>query len=193
MKLSPFNRPTSMDKELLASVIEEGDIVIDATCGNGYDTFFLAEKVGDSGKVYAFDVQSSAIETTNKRLYDNGLSDRVKLVNQGHENIKEIVDEQVTCIMFNLGYLPGSDKKVVTQPKSTIQAIEHGLDLLEPSGLMTIVVYPGHETGNKEAVSVEQFISTISQEMFDVRKINILNYRNNPPYLIGIHKKEAKK
>jgi len=44
-------------QQLLKATVEEGDTVVDATAGNGHDTLFLAQLVGDSGQVYAFDVQ----------------------------------------------------------------------------------------------------------------------------------------
>lgn len=41
----------------LRDYIREGDICVDATAGNGGDTEFLCRLAGESGKVYAFDVQ----------------------------------------------------------------------------------------------------------------------------------------
>ena len=40
---------TDINKFYLENIINEGDIVIDATMGNGYDTRYLAEKVGEIG------------------------------------------------------------------------------------------------------------------------------------------------
>ena len=45
---------------ILEEYIEEGDICIDATAGNGGDTEFLCQKVGETGNVYAFDVQENS-------------------------------------------------------------------------------------------------------------------------------------
>jgi len=63
-----IKNPVYMVQDILKNVVEKGDTVVDATCGNGYDTVFLARLVGEEGKVYAFDVQSQAIETTKDRL-----------------------------------------------------------------------------------------------------------------------------
>ena len=57
-------RPTLLAHELIRPFIREGDLVIDATCGNGHDTLFLAECVGASGKVLAFDVQEIAVASS---------------------------------------------------------------------------------------------------------------------------------
>ena len=48
-------------KYLLNKAVTSGDIVVDATLGNGHDTLFLAKLVGESGRVYGFDVQEHAI------------------------------------------------------------------------------------------------------------------------------------
>ncbi len=40
-----------------AGFVRTGDVVVDATCGNGLDSLWLARAVGRSGKLYAFDIQ----------------------------------------------------------------------------------------------------------------------------------------
>lgn len=77
---------TDINKFYLENIINEGDIVIDATMGNGYDTRYLAEKVGEKGFVYAFDIQEEAIKSTRKKLEKEGYTDRVVLIFDGHEN-----------------------------------------------------------------------------------------------------------
>ena len=52
-----INKITEVNKIFLEKIIEKGDVVIDATMGNGYDTVCLGNLVGNTGKVYAFDVQ----------------------------------------------------------------------------------------------------------------------------------------
>jgi ubiquinone/menaquinone biosynthesis C-methylase UbiE len=52
-------------------VVLPGDIVVDATCGNGNDTLALAKLVfadGAQGSIYGFDVQDIALETTSALL-----------------------------------------------------------------------------------------------------------------------------
>ena len=98
--------------ELLGEVLREGDLAIDATAGNGNDVAFLAEQVGNSGKVYAFDLQQDAIEASAKLLAKKSL-ENVELYPCGHESMVETIPSkilgQVTAVTFNLGYLPGGD------------------------------------------------------------------------------------
>jgi hypothetical protein len=53
----------------------------------------------------------------------------------------------VTGAVFNLGYLPGGDKSIVTNPNSTIDAIEQLLQIMAPEGIIVLVIYHGHEEG----------------------------------------------
>ena len=74
MKLGRFlTKITDINKLYLENVIAEGDIVVDATMGNGYDTKYLAEKVGDNGFVYSFDIQEAALKSTKKKLEKENL------------------------------------------------------------------------------------------------------------------------
>ena len=104
---------------ILEEYIEEGDICIDATAGNGGDTEFLCEKVGETGKVYAFDVQEMAIAHTRERLEKANLSARAELILDGHEKMQTYVKEEVKAITFNFGYLPGGDHKIATHPSTS--------------------------------------------------------------------------
>ena len=63
-------------RELWDKLSLEGAFVIDATVGNGYDTVYLAGKVGETGREYGFDVQMEAIGATRARLNEAGLLDR---------------------------------------------------------------------------------------------------------------------
>ena len=100
---------------ILEEYIEEGDICIDATAGNGGDTEFLCQKVGETGNVYAFDVQEMAIAHTRERLEKANLSTRAKLIQDGHEKMQTYVKEEAKVIIFNFGYLPGGDHKIATR------------------------------------------------------------------------------
>ena len=58
------------EKSFILQHIKSGDTVADFTMGNGYDTLFLSQTVGETGKVFAFDIQPSALASTEKRLED---------------------------------------------------------------------------------------------------------------------------
>ena len=93
-----------ISKNVISQVVKSGDICIDATAGRGFDTAFLCELVGESGKVVSFDIQQSAIDSTAQLLAERGFSDRAELVLGSHTDMdKYATPESVSCITFNFG------------------------------------------------------------------------------------------
>jgi len=134
--------------DFLREAVNPGDVVVDATMGNGHDTAFLASL---GARVFSFDVQSAAIENTRKLLNERGLG--ANLVHDGHENACKYI-KVLKAAVFNLGYLPGSDKSVITKPVTTIRAMEKLCGMLQTGGRIAVVVYPGHDGGAQEADAV---------------------------------------
>lgn len=180
---------TDINKIYLEKIVKSGDIVVDATMGNGYDTKYLAEVVGKDGFVYSFDIQESALVSTRKLLEKSNLDNIVKLIHDGHENILNYVFEQVSCVLFNLGYLPRANHDIITKPETTIKSIEGSLKLLKPNGVVSIAIYTGHEGGLNERNAVYEFAKNLSQDEFSVMECAFLNQVNDPPQLLMIEKK----
>lgn len=182
-----LHRVLPFSKRLIQQVVTPGDTVIDATAGNGNDTQFLAEQVGPTGKVFAFDVQQQALDATRKRLGE--LNERVSLVLDSHAHINQYVEAPISGAMFNLGYLPYSeDLSIITKAESTIAAIDTCLRLLKKDGIMTISVYDGHKGGPEERDALLQYVQQLHQGDVHVVKYELLNLRHNPPFLIAIEK-----
>lgn len=178
--------------DLLRNTINEKDIVIDATCGNGNDTLFLSELVGNDGQVYAFDIQETAIHNSQIKTAEAGYTN-VRYLLDSHANINQHLPEhligQVSGAIFNLGYLPRSDKSIITKADSTLAATKQILTYLKKKGLIVIVVYHGHEGGKEEKNAVLQFASGLAQEKYAVATYEFINQRNNPPFIIAIQKR----
>ncbi|MBU0468450.1 MAG: class I SAM-dependent methyltransferase [Candidatus Omnitrophica bacterium] len=184
-----LNRSLNIAKMIISQKLTEGDIAVDATSGNGNDTLFLANIVGCKGKVYSFDIQDKAIENTKRLLENNNISNSVEIVHDGHEFIDKYVKEKVKVVVFNLGYLPGSDKKISTKAETTILAIKKSLDLLVEGGLILLVVYYGHPTGTYEKEEVCAYSAKLDKQKYNVFHLEFTNQDNNPPILIGIEKR----
>lgn len=179
--------------ELLEESVGRGEIVIDATCGNGNDTLFLSKLVGAEGTVYAFDIQKQAIKTTQKLLQDEKRKN-VKLIHDSHEHIDQYVPtnavQHVGGAIFNLGYLPRSDKQIITKSDSTIAAIETLLRYIRIGARIVIVVYHGHDGGKEEKNAVLQFVRELDQTFYTVITYQFINQRNNPPFVVAIEKRK---
>lgn len=170
-------------------IIQEGVLAVDATAGNGYDTIFLAEKVGPRGHVYAFDVQQEALDRTYERLKQKNLDKRVTLLRESHEYLEQLVPDRVAVIMYNLGYLPGGDRRITTRYDTTIQSIKQALVLLIPGGIISIVLYPGHREGAEEKEKVIPFCRQLDSSCYESLNSRLLNRDQNPPELVIIQKK----
>jgi len=181
-----LDRILPFTKYLLRNCIKEGDVVIDATCGNGNDTLFLSRIVGDEGKVYAFDVQKEAIVATNARLKDSGI-ENVELILDGHEQVLNYISQAISAVIFNLGYLPGSDKTVTTKGDTTWKAVIDMLSLLKIGGIIILVIYHGHSEGKVERDEIEAKIETLDPSTTEVLRYEFLN-KNDAPYVIVIEK-----
>ena len=184
-------RLTEKVHHILTNHLKEGDRAIDATAGNGYDTLFLAEQVGPSGKVIAIDIQDCAIRSTREKLESAGLIDRARLVSEDHAiTLKKLTASNrgnVTAITFNLGYLPGSDKSIQTCAESTEEALTASIQLLNQGGYLCVTAYRGHSGGTAEAETVEAFMHNAKTEG------NTVDYyepesSNSPPVLWVLRK-----
>ena len=172
----------------VAQALGEGEIAMDATAGNGNDTLFLARAVGPQGQVYAFDIQEDALTNTRRRLEEAGELAQTRLIKDGHEHLARYVRGPVAAVMFNLGYLPRGNHEIITRPETTCRAIEAGLELLRPRGVMSIVVYPGHPGGDREAAEVEGLVRKLDQTRFSVLRMDFVNRKQSSPYLLLIEK-----
>lgn len=176
-------QPKDIIEYFINSFIKEGDTVVDATAGNGNDTLKLCKKTGENGKVFAFDIQKSALDATDKKLKDNGFFN-AKLILDSHENIDNYVTEPVSAVIFNLGYLPGGDHSICTHADSSINAIEKSLKLI--SGFISVTVYYGKNSGTEEKDAVMEYLKTIDHKKYTVLVHDFYNRPNNPPLTVII-------
>ncbi len=162
--------------EFLSQYLQAGDIVIDATCGNGWDTLFLSQQVYPHGLVYAIDIQTAAIEATQARLQLADVDTEVRYIQSGHEQLQTIIAPEnlgkIKAIMFNLGYLPRGNKQIITQTNTTLLALNSALKMLLPSGYVTVLAYPGHLGGDTETVAVNKWALALDATVFKLTVVN---------------------
>lgn len=181
-------RATDMAQLLLRQRLNKGDVVVDATVGNGHDTLFLADQVGPSGCVIGFDVQQAALDQTAALL---GERSNVRLVHAGHERLAEYLadgDVRLAAVMFNLGYLPGADRTVTTGATTTLAGLQQALALLAIGGVVTLVLYPGHPGGAEEARAVLAFVDNLDND-FAVSRYHRVNAVKPAPELLVVDRK----
>lgn len=178
--------------DLIRDILRPGDIAIDATVGNGHDTVFLAEQVSPSGRVYGFDIQQAAIDSTLEKFRQNRLSGYLTLIHASHADMGEKIPAQlhgkIRVIMFNLGYLPGGDKSVITLTDSTLIALTIAARILANNGIITLLAYPGHQGGDLETDQVEKWCKQLDAKQFEIRIIYSSEHKDTAPRLFAISK-----
>ena len=188
-----FHSARHWAKEKMMTALYPGAVCVDATMGNGHDTLFLCESVGEEGRVYAFDVQEQALENTRERLREAGCLDRARLFLAGHQHMAEYVPEQADLIVFNLGWLPGMAERSPTLPDTTITAVNAAVRLLKETGLLTICVYPGHEEGKVEKERLLDWARGLDPVRYDCLYETYLNQPNSPPSLLCVRRRPEKR
>jgi 16S rRNA C1402 N4-methylase RsmH len=154
-------------------VLFDGALAVDATVGNGYDTFFLAHRVGPNGTVLGFDVQKAALAGARELLKFVGSMGRVSLIHDSHSRLATYIPQgsYVQGAMFNLGYLPRGNRKIITRPDTTIAALETLLQHLAPNGRITVLAYRGHEGGILEYEEVRKFLERLPDAEWFVEEL----------------------
>lgn len=180
---------TDWYRHFLQLHVQPGDFCIDATMGNGHDTLFLSQLAGPSGKVLAFDIQQTALDATRKRLANHSHLAPTQLILDSHSHMDQYADpETVSCIVFNLGYLPSGDHSLATHSETSIPAIEQGLQLLKKDGLLCLCIYSGGDSGFEERDALLPFLKSLDPKKYLVVLSSYYNRPNNPPIPVLIRK-----
>ena len=190
--MNRFLKITAMCHLILAQYLQPGHIVVDATAGNGQDTLFLARTVGHSGRVYSFDIQEQALTKTREVLQANNCLQSVKLIHDSHENLDHYITEPIQGLIYNLGYLPGGDKTVTTTAKSTEISIRKGIQLLDPGGIIALVVYTGHSGDREESELAWDILAGLPSPLWQVFSWRRENGPPQAPYLLVAYQERPK-
>ena len=173
-----------LHKYFIRNHLHPGDVAVDFTMGNGHDTEFLSKTVGESGHVYAFDIQEQASASTARRLREAGCPENYTLIHDSHQYVKNYVKTPFRAGMFNLGWLPGGDKSITTLRESTMPAVEAAIDLMDRDAILNIAVYPGHAEGDAEGQMLCTYLSGISRHKICATRVNILNSPTSPYFIV---------
>lgn len=172
---------TGYCRHMMELQVRPGDLCIDATVGNGHDTAYLAELVGDSGHVIGFDIQKEALANARGRIPEE-FQRRVTLHCRSHERIAEYAKpETVSCIVFNFGYLPGGDHLIATRAETSLAAVKASLPLLRHGGLLLLTLYSGGDTGYEERDTLLRWAAALDPKEYLVLRTEYYNRRNDPP------------
>ena len=173
--------------DALARHIRPGAVCVDATAGRGRDTALLCRLAGPAGRVLAFDIQEAAVAQTRALLAQEGLTAEVHLDSHAHMD-RYLPPESADCVVFNFGRLPGGDPSIFTRAESSLPAIDAGLALLRPGGLMAVALYYGGANGYEERDAVLSHVEALDPRRFTVLTCRWANRTGEPPIPVLIWK-----
>lgn len=192
----------SLGHAALAAVVGPGDCVFDATAGQGYDTEFLTHLVGPTGRVWAMDIQETAVHISKARLQaaawptpsaELGNTPHVQIIQGDHSQFCPALFGETMChfqaVVFNLGFLPGSNKSVITTAASTVQALDTLWPFLNAGGLLCVHTYSGHTGALQEAEAVAAWLACLPWNLAQVQACTQFNKPKNPETLYLVYKK----
>ncbi len=166
-------------------LIRSGDRVIDATCGNGYDTCFLAKL--PVNEIYSLDIQPEAIQSAATFLKEHLSAEefaKITFVEGCHSHLPDFQKHSVRLIVYNLGYLPKGNKAVTTQAETTLSSLEQAVPLIMPGGAISITCYPGHPAGGREEKMVLEYVKTFDRALWNCCYHQWINRDKAPSLLI---------
>src|SRR5699024_11199145 len=138
-----------------------------------------------------FDIQQQAIDNTKQRLEQHNRKN-VTLIHANHAHIEKYIHEQehgsIGGAIFNLCYLPRSDKSIITKGETTDHSMKSLLEALRTYGLIVAVNYHVHAGGKEEKNAILKFTTTLDQKHFKVIQYGFINQKNNPPFIVAIQK-----
>jgi SAM-dependent methyltransferase len=189
-------RLTELAHRTLATGLRPGDKALDATLGNGHDCLFLARRVGDAGRVVGLDIQPRALAASHERLEQAGMAHRVRLILGDHAELARLMPGsmrgQLQVAMFNLGYLPGGDRRLITRAESTRSALRQTLEWLKPGGMISILCYPGHAGGEGELTAVTEWLDQLPGERCRWRQLGEPATARHAPQLFILDKLDGR-
>ena len=197
---------TLLVMKVVSDYVNTGDFAVDCTMGNGNDTLSLAMMAGLEGEnpagglVYAMDVQDTALEKTAALLKDNGISvseaGGIRLIKDSHENLAQYIAQagrQPSAIVFNLGFMPGQNKEILTCVDSTLKALKAALECIKEDGIVAVSTYRGHSEGMEEHKILEEYLTGLPSKRYHVAYFNMINQKKTAPAAFFITKKSRNK
>lgn len=186
-----LSRATHIVHDWIRTLVRPGDRVVDATCGNGHDTLLLASCCLPGGRLWALDIQASAVEQTRQRLKSNGLADGLTLHHLSHDAWETLPDAEgpLRCVVFNLGYLPGSDKQIMTMADVTVKAHQRFMAHLGSGGVILTTAYTGHAGGQEEADVLVSWARSLDPADWSVARFAWINQPASAPFILTIQRR----
>lgn len=181
----------SFNDYIMAEFLKEGYTCLDGTCGNGHDTLTMRQIIGDSGKIFSFDIQENAINSALELIKSKNLDCKnIEFFVDSHAEIDKYINESIDFAIYNLGYLPGGDKALTTVWESTRISLEKAMNIMRKGAILSVTAYPGHEEGYHERSKLKDFLLSLDSKKYNITNLNYFNQKDTAPETFIIEKRK---
>lgn len=172
-----------LTKLFVHEVVQKGDLLVDATVGNGHDTLFLLKLAQDLDcRLIGFDIQEEALKIAQTKIGSSGFVEWILDSHEKFDDYPQIRD--VGLFIYNLGYLPTKSKHITTMAESTLNSVEKALNRVRVGGGLAITCYSGHPEGKREILALEEFTKRLDPRAFSVSWTCWVNRQECPRVLL---------
>ena len=140
--------------------------------------------------MYAFDIQQEALDATRIYLSEHGIADpertNIRLICDSHTEIDRYLAEvpgEISAFVFNLGFMPGRDKTIMTTEDTSLPAIKKAINLVKTGGNVSVMAYSGHKEGEAECAAIYEFLKTLPSKKYHVAYVHMINQKKTAPSL----------
>ena len=87
--------------------------------------------------------------------------------------------------MFNLGYLPGVNRKQLTTKRTTtLPAVSRAIEMLGENAVLLVAVYPGHPEGEAEGRELQEYFASLSRFKYSIAVFRMVNSPTSPFFFV---------
>lgn len=140
--INPFRKYVHDPQKMLGEYIKPGMHVVDYGCAMGYFSLPMAEMVGESGKVYCFDVQDRMLKKLNQRARKAGVNNIIEpvLVNH-HTNAFDAMKENADFVLLFAVVHEVHDKETLFANLHAVMKPKALLLFAEPAGHVSLKTF----------------------------------------------------
>ncbi len=164
-----LNRLQPPEKIMDAIGLKPGMVIGDIGAGGGRFTVWFADRVGETGKVYANDIDMGALMRLAKRCKDHGFKNVI--VRHG-----KVVDPNIPPGELDIAFMIN----VYHHLEKPVELVRNLAPTLKPEGVLVIVEHSPEKSGSRShSTSKEKLVEQAGQAGFELITIETFLERDN--------------
>lgn len=162
--LAQSNRDARLQPEKLMDAIgvKPGMVIGEAGAGEGYFTFKLSRRVGETGRVYANDIVERVLKVIERRSEREGISNITTILGEVED---PLFPKGALDMVFMIAAFHDFERKV--------EWLKNVKPYLKPGGTLVIVEWDSEKTGrsNSHLMTKDEILETVKKSGFKLDRI----------------------